>query len=95
MRASDLALSLSFFLVSDLFPNFFFDLLESFQEELLNLASLSDNDLTKSSYISEFSIFHTKIFLMICDVFSLLFDYLIMLIFPKFFFFLEVLDNLL
>jgi len=95
MRASDLTLSFSFFLVGDLFPNFFFDLLESFQKELLNLASLSDDDLTKSSYISEFSIFNTKIFLVIYDVFSLILDYLIMLVFHKFFFFLEVLDNLL
>lgn len=68
---------------------------ESFQEELLHFASLSDNDLTQSSDISKFSVLNTKILLMIYDVFSLFLDDLIMLVLYKIFFLFEVLDNLL
>ena len=86
---------LLFSLNRNFLPDFFLDLLEGLQKELLNLRPLIEHDLRQSSYIFKLFGFHSEILSQSGDVFSLLFDNLLMLEFQKFLFFFEIIDDLL
>lgn len=81
---------LELLLMLDLLSNFFLDLLQGLQEELLDLASLVDDDLTESSNIAEFTVFNTQVFFGVDDVFLLLLDDRVVLVTNQFLFLFEV-----
>jgi hypothetical protein len=81
---------LELLLMLDLLSNFFLDLLQGLQEELLDLASLVDDDLTESSNIAEFTVFNTQVFFGVYDVFLLLLDDRVMLVTNQLLFLFEV-----
>ena len=74
--------------------DFFFNLLQGFQEELLDFTSLVQNDLGKSTHISQLFVLNAKVFTSINDLLTLLLDNGLVLVPDHFFLFLEVTHDL-
>lgn len=80
---------------SDLLSDFFLDLLESFQKELLDLRSLIEHDLSKGSDVLELPRFVLEIFSETGNILSLLLDDLFVLEFEQFLLLFKIVDDLL
>ena len=87
-------LSLLLLLQSVLLTNLLLDLLEGFEEELLDLRSLIQDDLRQSSNIAQLLVLDSKVLPGINDLLTLLFDHRLVLVSDHLFLLLKVCDDL-